>query len=156
MSTIREQIVAAAFTAISTNRPTGVPAPFRTRIDSPTPDQLPALTFYQEMEKVDHEREDRPDRRARGPLVRRSVLVHVEVLTKADATTEADKAADPLLAWASKALATAGTLGGLANDPPDELGTVFAYEQKETSFCRATTSFMYEYQSSARNPEALT
>ena len=43
MSTIREQIVAAAVLALATGAPTGVPAPVRTRLDSPSADQLPAL-----------------------------------------------------------------------------------------------------------------
>lgn len=156
MSTIREQIVAAAVAAIGTGAPPGVPAPVRTRIDSPDPDQLPALTVYQAAEMVEPMRDPRSGRTARGPVVRRSVTINVEVVTKAGAGEEPDKAADPILAWATKALAAAGNFGGLANDPADELGTKFEYEQGETSFCRATMAFRIQYQSSAQDAELPT
>jgi hypothetical protein len=80
----------------------------------------------------------------------------VEILTKAGVATEPDKAADPLIAWVTKAMAAADKFGGLANFQADEIGTQFAYEQKETSFCRATMVFRIRYQTSADNAEALT
>jgi len=147
MSTIREQIVAAAVTALATGIPPGVPAPVRTRLDSPSTDQLPALTVYQAVETVDAMRDLKAGGTSRGPIVRRSVLLNVEVLTKAGTGDEPDKAADPILAWATKALGAAGTFGGLANHPADEIGTKFEYEQAETSFCRAKMTFRIQYQS---------
>lgn len=156
MSTIREQIVEAAALALATGAPEGVPAPVRTRLDSPSTDQLPALTIYQATETVEPMRDAKTGTASRGPIVRRSVLLSVEVLTKAGLGNEPDKAADPILAWATSALATAGSFGGLANGPADELGTKFEYEQAETSFCRATQTFRIEYQSRADDAEALT
>ncbi|MBU2499959.1 hypothetical protein KJ682_01385 [bacterium] len=156
MSTIREQIVAAAVLALATDAPVGVPAPVRTRLDSPGSDQLPALTVYQGAETVETMREAKTGTASRGPIVRRSVLVSVEVLTKAGAGEEPDKAADPILAFATTALAAAGTFGGFANGPADEIGTKFEYEQAETSFCRATMTFRIDYQSRADDAETLT
>jgi hypothetical protein len=156
MSTIREQIIAAAALALATGTPEGVPTPVRTRLDSPSTDQLPALTVYQAAETVEPMRDAKTGAASRGPIVRRSVLLSVEVLTKASLGNEPDKAADPILAWATSALATAGTFGGLANGPADELGTKFEYEQAETSFCRATQTFRIEYQSRADDAQALT
>ncbi len=156
MSTIREQIVSAAVLALTTNAPVGVPAPVRTRLDSPSADQLPALTVYQGMETVESMREAKTGTASRGPIVRRSVLLSVEILTKAGAGGEPDKAADPILAWATASLAAAGTFGGLANGPADELSTKFEYEQAETSLCRATQTFRIEYQSRTDNAETLT
>ncbi len=156
MSTIREQIVSAAVLARATDAPAGVPAPVRTRIDSPSTDQLPALTVYQAVETVESMRDFKAGGTARGPVVRRTVLVSVEVLTKATAGDEPDKAADPILAWATAALAMAGSFGGLANGPADELGTKFEYEQAETSFCRATQTFRIPYQTRADDAESLT
>ena len=156
MSTIREQIVAAAVLALATNAPGGVPAPVRTRLDSPSADQLPALTVYQGSETVESTREAKAGTASRGPVVRRSVLLSVEVVTKAGAGEQPDKAADPILAWATAALAAAGNFGGLANGPADELGTKFEYEQAETSLCRATQTFRIEYQSRADDAETLT
>ena len=156
MSTIREQIVTAAVTALGTGTPPGVPSPVRTRLDSPSADQLPALTVYQAAETVETMRDYREGRGSRGPVVRRSVLLNVEVLTKAGTGEEPDKTADPILAWATKALGTAGNLGGLANNPADETGTKFEYEQSETLFCRATQTFRIQYQSRADDAEQIT
>jgi hypothetical protein len=156
MSTIREQIVSAAVLALATDTPASVPAPVRTRLDSPSADQLPALTVYQGVETVEPMRDAKTGTASRGPIVRRSVLLSVEVLTKAGAGKEPDKGADPILAWATAAMAAAGNFGGLANGPADELGTKFEYEQAETSFCRASQTFRIEYQSRNDNAETLT
>ena len=156
MSTIREQITTAAVTAIATSIPAGIPTPVRTRLDSPSADQLPALTIYQAIETVEPMRDAKAGAVRRGPVVRRTVLLNIEVLTKADSGDEPDKAADPILAWVTGALHAAGTFGGLANSPADELGTKFEYEQGETSFCRATQSFRIEYQTRSGDPESLT
>lgn len=156
MSTIREQIVAAAVLALTTNAPAGIPVPVRTRLDSPGADQLPALTVYQGMETVEPMREAKAGTASRGPVVRRSVLLSIEVLTKAGAGAQPDQAADPILGWATASLATAGSFGGLANGPADEIGTKFEYEQAETSFCRATQTFRIEYQTRTGDAESLT
>ncbi len=156
MSTIREQIVAAAVTAIGTGAPAGIPAPVRTRIDSPSADQLPVLTIYQAVETVDPMRDPRAGRPVRGPVVRRALTLNVEIITKAGAGQDPDKTADPIMAWVTKALGAAGTFGDLANNPADEVGTKFDYEQGETSFCRATMAFRIQYQSRADDAELLT
>lgn len=155
MSTVRERIVTSAVTALATDSPPGVPTPVRTRIDSPSADQLPALTVYQVAETVEPMHDLRAGRASRGPLVKRSVLVNVEVITRAGANEEPDKAADPILAWATRALGAAETFGGLANHPADEVGTKFEYEQGETSFCRATMSFRIQYQSRVDDAEQV-
>ena len=156
MSTIREQIVAAAVAALSTDRPDGIPAPVRTRVDSPAADQLPAFTVYQVAETVEPMRDSREGRAARGPVVRRWMQLNVEVITKAGPGTEPDKAADPILAWGIKALSAPGVFGALSNQAADETGTKFEYERGETSFCRATQTFRIAYQSRADDAEKLT
>ena len=155
MSTIREQLVASAVTALATGAPSGVPAPVRTRLDSPSADQLPALTVYQAAETVETMRDYKAGGMSRGPIVRRALLLNIEILTKADEGAEPDKAADPILAWATKAFGAAGNFGGLANQPADEAGTKFEYEQGETSFCRATMTFRIQYQSRADDAETV-
>lgn len=159
MSTVREQIVAAAVTALNgTGKPSGVPTFVRTRLDVPAASQLPADTVYQIEETVDTMHPERPGAQtvARGPVVKRFIDIQIDVITKAGSSTEADKAADPMLAWATKALAAAGTLGGLAKRAPDELGTKFSYEEgPETSFCRASQVFRYQYQSRADDAEKV-
>ncbi len=156
MSTIREQIVAAAVTAIATGAPTGIPTPVRTRIDSPSADQLPALTVYQASETVEPMQDYRAGRGSRGPVVRRSLLLNVEALTKAGSAEEPDKAADPILAWVTKALAVADDFDGLADEAADEVGTKFEYEQAESSFCRSTMSFRIRYQTLTVDAEKVT
>ena len=156
MSTIREQIVAAAVTALASGAPPGVPAPVRTRLDSPSADDLPVFTVYQTGETVEPMRDLRAGGVSRGPVVRRSLLLNVEVLTKAGAGEEPDKTADPILAWATKALGAAGTFNGLSNHPADEVGTKFEYEQAEASFCRSTMTFRIQYQSRADDAEQVT
>ena len=156
MSTIREQIVAAAFTAISTDVPSGVPAPIRTRLASPSAEQLPALTVYQGREIVDPLLEDKEGKASRTKHCRRALDLHVEsvVLGTGDA---ADIAADPLIAWATKSIVGAGKLpGNLANDPADEAGTVFEYEQADFAYVRATTTFRFHYQTRRDNAELIT
>lgn len=61
-----------------------------------------------------------------------------------------------ILAWTTASLAAAGTFGGLANGPADEIGTKFEYEQAETSFCRATQTYRIEFQSCSDDAETLT
>jgi len=155
VSTVRERLVAAAVLALATGAPSGVPVPVRTRLDSPTADQLPALTVYQAAEMVEPMRDFRAERSSRGPIVRRAVVVNVEVIAKAGIGSEPDNAADPILAWATKAIGAAGTFDGLANNPADEVGTKFEYEQGETSFCRATMSWRIQYQSRADDAEQI-
>jgi len=156
VSTIREQIVAAAVIALNTSRPIGVPAAVRTRVDSPAADQLPALTVFQALETVKPMFDERPGRASvDGPVVRRYVDIAIEALTKAGSGNEPDKAADPLLAWASKALGSVNSLGGVAKGPAKEQGTQFNYEQGETSFCRATMTVRVPYQTRSDNAELV-
>jgi hypothetical protein len=156
MSTIREQIVAAATTALNTDPPAEVPEFVRTRLDSPGPDQLPVNTIYQASETVTPVHDSKEGRSSRGPIVRRTLVLKIECLTKADGAAEPDKAADPTIAWVTKTLAAAGRFNDLANNPADETGTQFEYEQGETSFCRATMTFHIEFQSKTDDAEQLT
>lgn len=155
MSTIREQIVAAAFAAISTDVPDGIPAPVRTRLVSPSAEQLPALTVYQGREIVDPLRDPKEDRASRTEIVRRALDLHVESVIAATGNAS-DIEVDPMIAWATKSLVGAGKLGGLANDPADEAGTVFEYEQAEFAYVRAKTTFRFHFQSRRDDAEAIT
>lgn len=163
MSSIREQIVLAAVSALGgAGKPAGVPSPVRCRIDSPDADQLPALSVYQLIEKVDPERAPRSLRASRGPIVRRYLDLAVEVLSRSEDGTDADAAADPALVWASQALQQRSpaedpegdlvAFGDLAEEI-DELGTKFEYDRGETAFCRATLTFRIQYQTLTVDPE---
>ena len=146
MSTIREQIVSAAVTALTTGAPAGVPAPVRTRLDSPSADQLPALTVYQGVETVETMRDAKPGTASRGPIVRRSLLLSVEVLTKAGIGWRARQGGRPDPGLGDQGARRSRHLRRPGQSPADEVGTKFEYEQAETSFCRATQTFRIEYQ----------
>jgi len=156
MSSIRERIVAAAFAAISTDVPDGIPAPVRTRLISPSAEQLPALTVYQGREIVDPFRDEKEDRASRTEIVRRALDLHVESVVAATGDAS-DVDVDPMIVWATKSLVGAGRLpGGLANDPADEAGTVFEYEQADFAYVRAKTTFRFHYQTRRDDAEAIT
>jgi len=158
MSSIREQIVEAAVDALTTDRPAEIPEPVRTRLVSPRAAQLPALTVYQGREVVSPMRDEKAEERSsRGAVVRRALDLQIEVVTLATKSGDpADKLADPILCWAVKSIVGSGTFNKLLNDPADEAGTLFDYEQsKEGSFCRATMTVRCHYQSKTDDAELI-
>jgi hypothetical protein len=160
MATVREQIVAMAATVLETGRPSGVPSPIRTRLETVAAADLPAITVYQRAEQVRRMHDPRPGQtmRTAGPVVRRTLILVVETLTKRVGDTREDQAADPMLAWATAALIGKMELdrfSGLVNDF-DEAGTEFAYEQSDHAYCRATQLFEVHYQSKTSNAEMVT
>lgn len=145
MSTIREQIVAAITTALNTSRPSNVPEFVRTRLDSPSVQQLPVNTVYQAEELTETMREYKDDRARRGPILRRTLVLKIESLAAADGSTPPDAAVDPSIAWITKTVNAAGNLSRLVDDYGDEMGIKFEYEQGETSLCRATMTYHFEF-----------
>jgi hypothetical protein len=161
--TVREQIMVAVMEHLTTEaRPAGIPEPVRTRLSSPKPSQLPALTVYQGSEIVDPGHDESKGRARRTAVVRRALDIEVEYVVKAVQGTPADAEADPISVWVSAAMVsigrivTSGAPGGLAHDPPEEQGTVPKYEQGEYSFCRFTTTWRVFYQSSTSDATSLT
>jgi len=164
MATIREQIITAVIAHLgSVSRPAEIPEPVRTRVESPKPSQLPVVTVYPAQEIVDPMRDEKAGRSSRGAVVRRALDLKFEVVTKATAgaATTADAAADPILVWISDAMSSIGKVVpvgetvALCNDPPDEIGTAFEYEQSEYLLCRATLTYRFFYQSSSIDVEAI-
>lgn len=120
--------------------------PVRTRLESPSADQLPAMTMYQGIEGVSPMREPEPGQgTADDPVVRRALTLKVDVLVKATGDA-ADTAADPFLAWATSAIIGAGNFGGLADRKATETGTEFSYEEVDYKYVRATMQFEVQYQ----------
>jgi hypothetical protein len=159
MSTIREQIVTAAVLALNTARPSGVPVFIRTRIDSPTAAQLPANTVVQAgevPEPIHPEARQGQMVASRGPVIKSTVVIKVETLTKATSSVPADSAADPSIEWAARALAAAGSLTNLAKRAPDRTGLAFEYAQSDCDYCRATLTFEYQFQTRADDPSRKT
>lgn len=153
MSTIREQIVSAALTALNTSRPAGVPNVVeRSRLFAIDTSSLPAMTIYPNRDAVF----DVGGRR--GPKVRRVLTLLVECRAKGQLVptpVSSDAATDPLCAWAVKTLCD-NSLGGLANDI-SESETTFEYDQAtEGQVCVATVAFQIDYESLAANAESRT
>ncbi len=155
MSSIREQIMAAAVTALTTDRPAGVPAPVRTRVDPPTSETLPSVSVYQLKDSVASMLPDRANAEySVGPVVRRTLDFVVEVCTAAGSSTEPDKAADPMLVWASKAITALDVLS--MTSPAREIGTEFTYSREgDVPLCRALMSFRVFYDTLSSDPEAI-
>lgn len=152
MSTVRERIVLAVIDALGTDAPEGFPAPVRARLDSPDADQLPALTVYQATEIVAPMRDSKTGAAMRGPVVRRALLLNVEISVAAEGDG-VDALLDPYLAWITSAVVGCDTIGGLADNPPDEAGTQFGYEQAKVSIAKATVTFRIEYPTLPDNAE---
>lgn len=155
MSTIRDQIIQAVITALETDAPEGIPAPVRTPLDSPSAAQLPALTVYQLREIVAPMRDKTTGAAMRGPVVRRVLDLNIEVIG-AWPGAGADAELDPILAWITSSVVGAGTFDGLADNPADEAGTAFQYEQGQLSLVRAIVGFRFEYQTARDNAESHT
>lgn len=145
MSSIRERIVLAVIAALGTDAPEGFPAPVRARLDSPDAEQLPALTVYQVTEIVAPMRDSTTGGAMRGPVVRRALLFNVEVLVAAEGDG-VDAQLDPYLVWITSSVIGGDTFGGLADNPADEAGAKFGYEQAKVSIAKATVTFRIEYQ----------
>lgn len=157
MSSIREQIIDEVETALDTDRPEGIPAPVRDRVESPATADLPILTFYVLTDSVEsmHENAD-PRKQSRDTgVVTRELRLAVEVLT-GSSDVAASKAADPILVWATKAIMGLGHMEERKLlRPPCEQGTEFKYEQGESSFCRATMLVSFHYSTKHDDPESL-
>jgi hypothetical protein len=160
---MRDQIMQAIEAHLGTiDRPAGVPAPVRTRLESLEPSQLPAITLFQGQEIVDPTRDEKPRRTSRGAVIRRALDVKFESVTKhvPGAATVCDADADALIVWVTNAMSSIGRVvtaaypRGICHDPPDEVGTVFEYEQAKYPLCRATTIFRFHYHTSITNVES--
>lgn len=150
--TIKERIIVAAFAAISTDRPSGVPVPVRTRLDSPSADQLPALTMYQGPEVVAPMREPAQDvDTSSDPVVRRVLALKVETIVAAVAVG-ADALADPIVEWVIVSMIGAGDFGGLADRVVMEIGTEPEYEEADLKYVRMLTTFEIQYQTLIGDP----
>lgn len=148
MSSIREQIAAAALTALNTSRPGGIPIAVRLNTKSIGSDALPAIALRIASDAV-HQLDPN------GPIVARTLTLEIDCMAKGTALVTADTAVDPLTAWTLAALKVDQTLGGLANSI-DEQGTAFDYQQDDYQYCKATVTYAVEYQSNTNNAESRT
>ena len=143
MATIRQQILEAAVTALNTGTPSGVPSAAQRRITPRDIGDLPAIDVAPGEEVVVRVGG------AGGPIVKRSMKFKVRCWVKGDAP---EIAADPLIAWATKALA-GSRLGGLALQI-DEVGTTWIYDIADDVYGVAEVEFSAEYVTKFNDQEA--
>ncbi len=155
VSTIRERIVAAAVTALATGAPAGRPgtgpdpAGFAGRGPAPGAHRLPGGR-----DGGDHARLPRRAARPADPSSGGRCSSTWRSSPRPAPATSPTRSPTRSSPGRPRPWARPGTFDGLANQPADEAGTRFEYEQAETSFCRATMTFRIQYQSRADDAEA--
>lgn len=148
MSSITEQLVVAAITALNTNRPGGVPEFERARTIDLANEDLPVAIVYS------------PDERSEPvhkhhPLAKREMALVIEYFFAGTETVSADSASDATKVWIVKALVGSPTrLGGLATAIV-EGNTERNLAQADRMYCLASTEILIETQSQRTNPEVF-
>ena len=155
MSSIREQIVAAAVVALNTGRPADVPEFVRTRVEDLRATQLPANDIHPAQPRI----AGPGPGGANSPLVRRAITLRVRMSAGPNAGLglAPDQAADPSYVWAVKVL-SGNRFGGLATgtlevDPPDEGGFTFRYVD-DVPVCEIVADFEVQYQTKTNDATA--
>lgn len=151
MASIRDQIIAAAITALNTGRPAGIPVAERVRTADLTPAELPAITVY-----PTHSTPEEIGGGG-GPLVRARLAFVVECRAAGTDAIRPDAAVDPLYVWVVQKLANRRLpdgLGGLLNHDIVEGETSFVYEQGAAPYCLAAVEMTAVHQYLVANPEA--
>jgi hypothetical protein len=142
MSTIREQIIEAAVTAVNTGAPVGVPACVRTQMQPAEQAQLPAMTCYPFREEVVDNKTGRW-----SPLIVRTMYLRFVVYASGN---PADGALDPIVLWIGQKLG-GSQLGGLAQDVMEhELN--WQYDEGNFSVAAVGVDFRVTYQTLRNDP----
>lgn len=134
--------------------PAGVPAAVRSRMQALEPSDLPAVTYYPELDDVEpahrvHEG-GVPKLNPRLPVKRKLDIV-VEHTAKAGSGTTADQELDPLCSWTVKAL-VGGDWTGVAMGA-QELKTEFTPDVADEELFMAATTIRVYYTSRAGDPD---
>ncbi len=146
MSSCREQIVAAALTALNTSRPVDVDPFVRTRDFA-----LGTGNWGHDLYPMGPEGEEYSI-----PVYRQSLVLRVELNGRPSGATTADQAIDPAYVWALKVL-RGNKFGGLAHKTVRiPVKDAFRYETtKELGrVCVNTLDFEVTYTTSATDPTA--
>jgi hypothetical protein len=142
VSTIREQIIVAALTALNTGLPEGVPDTERERGFALNTNALPSMILI----PVRDEASDATNRW--GPLQKRRLTLAVDCRAAGSESVYPSVAVDPLAAWVEKALGGQVFLDEgvpLAHrvTVPD---TKWAFDSADYSYCLARVLVVVEYQ----------
>ena len=152
MATFRDAVFDRLLAALNgVGKPVGVPNCVDSMADFMDPDQLPRLTLTY--------KQDEPERvgGARGPLIRHLLTLTVEVWTTSSAIITARDAAEPILAWVSKAVGAVDVAlpTRVAHDQLTEgMTTWLQGNDGEVPVCLASVDITASYQTRSDNAEA--
>ena len=146
-TSIREQIIAAAITALqATGKPAGLNV-FRERTRPIEIDSLPSIMVYAE----DDPPKPFDGQTYRSPFVVRVLLLRLELRAACAANVAPDTALDPLIVWAIQAIMANEQFGSLANGV-EEIRTAWNSREGDTPVAAATIHFTVRYRTSRLDP----
>jgi hypothetical protein len=149
MSSIRDQITAAAVALLGeSGKPAGL-AVSRQRTVSLSDSDLPAQCVYAVQEEANASPGFGSDRKAK-----RVFRLCVESRVNAE-NLSGDKALDPLLSWSVQQLCADVTLGGLSYELR-EIGTTWDESEQDKMYAAARQFFEISYLTDAYNPNTIT
>ena len=149
MATVRSQIVDAAVALLDgAGKPAGLQTVVRCQLTTPNLEGGKSWIFVRSGED-----EVRPVIGSKVPIRDHSFDMIVDCIAPGDASTPADKAVDPLVAWCVKQL-DGSTLGGLAIWV-EERKTVYVYKQGDYPTCRARITFDVRHTTKSGDAELL-
>lgn len=151
MSSIREQILVAIVAALNSPAPpTGVPAAEIGRVRGIPPATLPALLVYPGIEAVE------PAGSRTSPLMKRRLIVLLEVYAAATPSLAAHQVADPILVHITKRLARQVLMNGavrLTNDVNEGQTGPWKWDQGQSPYVRVPVQLVVEYSTRATDQE---
>lgn len=109
-ASVRKQIVDAAIARLNASPPSGIPTADDTRLESYTPEELPAMTVLELREEAETEKEGRW-----SYFVKRTFTMRVETRIAETLATSARNTMDPIYVWIGQQLG-GQQFGGLAED----------------------------------------
>lgn len=148
MATIRNQILDAIVTALN-----GAGKPADLTVDRFPVSNVDEADLPHGCVRPGRESVSRPSDKLRAyPLRERRLEVRIEFRVKATGDESPDEALDPLLAWATKALAADPTFGKLAIES-EELEIAWEGDEADARFGLATITFSVLFTTNAHDQE---
>lgn len=144
---IREQIMAALVTALSSG---GAPAGLTVHRERTRPietDSLPAIMLYAEDEKP----RNLAGQAYRAPLAERQLSIGLQCRAKGALNVSPDAALDPVLVWAMQTVMKNETFGALANGVEEDR-TVWSSREGDDPIAAATVHYTIKYRTSRLDP----
>jgi hypothetical protein len=149
-ASIREQIIAALMTALSTGGPSGLTV-HRERTRPIEIDSLPAVMVYAD--------DDVPKTLGQqvyaAPLTERHLTLALECRAQGSSGVSPDEALDPVLVFATQTVLANEKFGGLASGV-EEGRTVWSSREGDVPVASAKVSFTIRYRTSRLDPTSKT